>query len=63
MSKKYLITSPIKNYCGIGAGGVQFAYGKAEIHEGWICDWYKEKGYKLEEIKIEEEVKNTKKGK
>jgi len=49
--KKYKIKSPIKNYCGIGAGGVQFAYGEAEVNEGWVCDWYKEKGYKVEEIK------------
>ena len=48
--KKFKITSPIKGYVGIGAGGVQFAYGQAEVNEGWVCDWYKEKGYKVEEI-------------
>lgn len=48
--KKYKITSPIKGYVGVGAGGVQFSYGFAEVNEGWICDWYKEKGYKVEEI-------------
>ena len=48
--KKFKITSPIKNYVGVGAGGVQFAYGFAEVNEGWVCDWYKDKGYKVEEI-------------
>lgn len=55
MAKKFKITSPIDNYCGVGAGGVQFAYGTAEINKGWVCDWYKDKGYKVEEI-IEAEV-------
>lgn len=56
--KKYKITSPIKGYVGIGAGGVQFAYGQAEVNEGWVCDWYKEKGYTVEEIgkEVSEEV-------
>ena len=48
--KKFKITSPIKGYVGIGAGGVQFAYGQAEVNEGWVCNWYKEKGYTVEEI-------------
>lgn len=48
--KKYKIKSPIEGYCGVGAGGVQFAYGTAEVNEGWVCDWYKEKGYEVEEI-------------
>lgn len=39
------------NYNGIGAGGVQFAYGKAVIAGGTIVNWYKEHhGYKVEEI-------------
>ena len=56
--KKFKITSPIKGYVGIGAGGVQFAYGQAEVNEGWVCDWYKEKGYTVEEIgkEVAEEV-------
>lgn len=49
--KKYMVYSPVKDYCGIGAAGVQFAYGKAEVHEGWVLNWYKEHGYKVEEIK------------
>lgn len=46
-SKVYIVETPVKDYCGIGAGGVQFAYGKAEINEGWVLDWYKEHGYKI----------------
>lgn len=48
--KKFRITSPVEGYVGIGAGGVQFAYGRAEVNEGWVCDWYREKGYTVEEI-------------
>ena len=59
--KKFKITSPIKGYVGIGASGVQFAYGQAEVNEGWVCDWYKEKGYTVEEI-IEKATDDTKEG-
>lgn len=43
----YIVTSPIPNYNGIGAGEVQFAYGKAEVKEGWVLEWYRERGYKI----------------
>ena len=50
--KKYLIeviSNP--NYVGEAAGGVHFAYGKAEIYEGRMVEWYKEhEGYKVTEI-------------
>lgn len=59
--KKYKITSPIKGFVGIGAGGVQFAYGHAEVNEGWVCDWYREKGYTVEEI-VEKAADETKEG-
>lgn len=55
--KVYIVETPVENFCGIGAGGVQFAYGKAEICEGWVLDWYKEHGYKVTEKK---EAKVTK---
>ena len=45
--KVYIVETPVKDFCGVGAGGVHFAYGKAEVHEGWVLDWYKEKGYKV----------------
>ena len=47
--KVYIVESPVKNYCGVGAAGVQFAYGKAEVREGWVANWYKERGYKVTE--------------
>ena len=50
-TKVYIVETPVKNFCGIGAGGVQFAYGKAEVHEGWVLDWYREHGYKVTEKK------------
>ena len=52
--KKYIVTTPVKNYCGIGAGGIQFAYGKAEVREGTVLEWYREHGYGIEEIDAED---------
>lgn len=44
------------NYNGVGAGGVQFAYGQATIEGGTIVDWYKEHaGYEVQEI-LEEDA-------
>lgn len=38
------------SYCGIGAGGVQFANGKAEIKNKRMADWFKEHdGYTVTE--------------
>jgi hypothetical protein len=51
-NKIFIVESPVKNYCGVGAGGVHFAYGKAEVTEGWILDWYRSKGYKVTEKKV-----------
>lgn len=48
-AKVYIVETPVKDYCGIGAGGVHFAYGKAEVHEGWVLDWYRERGYTVTE--------------
>lgn len=50
--KKYLVeVTGNPEYCGICAGGVQFANGKAEIPEGRMVQWYKEHaGYKVTEI-------------
>lgn len=58
--KGYVITVETNpNYNGIGAGGVQFAYGKATIAGGTIVNWYKEHaGYKVEEI-VEGEAENA----
>lgn len=50
--KKYLIeVIGNEKYVGEGAGGVHFAYGKAEIPEGRMVRWYQEhEGYKVTEI-------------
>lgn len=43
-----------KEYCGIGAGGAQFAHGKATITNSRLASWFKEHdGYKVEEVKPE----------
>lgn len=47
--KVYMVYTPVKNYNGEVAG-IQFAYGKAEVREGWILNWFKEHGYKVEEV-------------
>jgi hypothetical protein len=49
--KLYTVTSPVANYCGVNAGGVQFAYGKAKVKAGWVLEWYRQHGYKIEESK------------
>lgn len=47
--KKYVVYAPVEGFCGIGAAGVQFAYGKAVVNEGWVLEWYKEHGFKVVE--------------
>ena len=56
--KTYIVESPVPNYCGIGAAGVQFSYGKAEIKEGWVLEWYREKGYKVTEKSAKKKAEN-----
>lgn len=42
-------------FCGIGAGGVQFAYGKAQITNGRMVEWFREhEGYEVTEIHNED---------
>lgn len=50
--KGYVITVKGRpDYNGIGAGGVQFAYGTATIAGGTIVNWFKEhEGYEVKEI-------------
>lgn len=44
-----ITTNP--SYCGIGAGGVQFASGKGITHRMRVADWYKEhENYQVTEI-------------
>ncbi len=50
--KKYKIkVKNNPNYCGIGAGSIQFAYGESIVNEGNLVNWYKEHdGYEVEEV-------------
>lgn len=53
-TKVYIVETPVEKFCGVGAAGVNFAYGKAEVAEGWVLDWFKEHGYKVTEKKTED---------
>ena len=44
-------TNKEKIYIVGEVAGVHFAYGKAEVKNGWILNWFKEKGYKISEKK------------
>lgn len=54
--KHFEVKTPVENYCGIGAAGIQFAYGKAEVYDEWVAQWFKEHGYTVEEVKEETET-------
>lgn len=42
------------NFCGIGAGGVQFANGEAKVTSTRMAAWFKEhEGYEVTEAKAE----------
>ena len=43
----FIVESPVKDFCGVGAAGIHFAYGQAEVAEGWVLDWFRKKGYKV----------------
>lgn len=51
--KKFLVkVTANPNFCGIGAGGIQFANGQATIGEGTLVNWFKEHdGYEVKETK------------
>ena len=49
--KVFIVEAPVKDYVGVGAAGIHFANGKAEVREGWVLDWFKEHGYKVTEKK------------
>lgn len=55
--KQYKIkvtTNP--DFCGIDAGGVQFAHGEAIINEGVMVEWFREHdGYEVAEVAEEAE--------
>lgn len=58
-TKTFVVTVDDKpNYCGKGAGGAQFAQGKATITNERLASWFKEhKGYTVKEVKNDEEKK------
>lgn len=45
--KVYIVKAPVKDFCGVGAAGIHFANGEAEVREGWVLDWFKEHGYDI----------------
>lgn len=51
--KTYVVTvTNNPNFCGTGAGGVQFAYGKATINNPRLVKWFQtHKGYEVKEVK------------
>ena len=49
--KVFIVEAPVKDYVGVGAAGIHFANGKAEVREGWVLDWYREHGNKVTEKK------------
>ena len=52
--KKYIVTVKNNpNFVGIGAGGVQFAHGKAEITSDRMAAWFREHpGYAVKDIAV-----------
>lgn len=53
-----VVTNP--NFCGLDAGGVQFAYGKALITGGRMVEWFREhEGYQVTEITADEDEAST----
>ena len=63
-AKRY--TVKVKNnpdFCGIGAGGVQFSYGEAKVASERMASWFKEhNGYEVQEEEVEDETKDDSQG-
>ena len=57
--RQFVVKTNDPKYCGVGAGGVQFAYGQAVVNEGWVLDWYRKKGYKVEPLETEKEAEKA----
>lgn len=57
-AEKWVISIPSNpNYCGESIGGIQFAYGKAEVTDPWLAEWFKtHEGYEVEAV-VEETAK------
>lgn len=41
----YTVKTPVEGFTGIGAGGVVFTNGVAQVPEGFILDWFRDHGY------------------
>lgn len=56
-AKEFIVTVKNNpNFCGVGAGGAQFADGKARIKNERLARWFKEhSGYAVEEVTAKEE--------
>lgn len=61
MAKKWNVeVTANPDFCGIDAGGVQFAHGKAVIESEGLAKWFKKhKGYKVTEAKAPAAVKGA----
>lgn len=58
-AKRYIVK--VKNnpeFCGIGAGGVQFSNGEAKVTSERMASWFKEhNGYEVQEEEVEDDSK------
>lgn len=52
-AKAYIVSvNNNPNFCGIGAGGAQFAQGKATVTNERLANWFKgHEGYTVTEVK------------
>ncbi|WP_034262314.1 hypothetical protein [Bacillus sp. J33] len=48
MANKVKIKSPNPKYTGVSAS-LQFVNGEAETEDTWLIEWFKNRGYKVEE--------------
>lgn len=56
-AKNYIVSVEDKKYCGIGAGGAQFAYGEARITSERLANWFREhEGYTVKEVKDTKDI-------
>lgn len=55
-TKTFIVTvKNNKNFCGVGAGGAQFANGQATVTNERLANWFKEhEGYTVKEEKAAE---------
>lgn len=55
MSEYIVSVKSNPEFCGEGAGGAQFAHGKARITDKWLAEWFRShEGYAVEDVAAEE---------